>query len=64
MGLECLTTRSGSDALTNDDGVGKASEQQAFHSTPACDTGRGCQRNDILFEQIERRIDSALKIRA
>lgn len=51
-------------ALTNDDGVGEASEQQAFDPASPGNTGCGCQRNDVLFEQVERRIDSVLKIRA
>lgn len=49
-------------AFMNDDGVGEASEQQAFDSANPGNAGCGYQRDDVLFEQIERRVDSMLKI--
>ncbi len=46
--------------LTKDHGVGEAPEQQAFDSTNTGNTGSGGQRDDVLFKQIERRINSVL----
>lgn len=48
-------------ALTNNDGVREAPEDQAFDSASPGNTGHGYQGDDFLLEQIERSIKSAFK---
>ena len=51
--------------FTNNDVVWKAPERQTLRSElPGRLSNSGCQRNDILFQEIKRRIDCSLKLRA
>ena len=49
-------------ALTDDHRVRETPEQQAFDSTSPGNAGYGCQGDDFLLKQTQRRIDSAFEV--
>ena len=49
-------------ALTHYDAVRESPQNEALGASLSSPSGQGCQRNDILLEQIEGRLQSALKL--